>query len=99
MAATQSPYIQAEEFLADLHFHQTIIIPACDDYGELTISYADYGICENETNAPCVTHDSSDREETPVVLFMPGMYASRYLGCFMHFIARKHGVRLLFVDR
>jgi hypothetical protein len=99
MAATQSPDIQAEAFLADLHFHQTITIRACDDYGEHTISYTDYGIHENETNAPCAAQDCNDRGETPVVLFMPGMYASRYLGCFMHFIARKHGVRLLFVDR
>lgn len=83
-AATQSPSIQAEEFLADVHFHQTITIPACGDHGELTVSYADYGVHENEA---------------PTVRFMPGMYASRYVGCFMHFFARKHGVRLLFVDR
>jgi hypothetical protein len=99
MTVTRSPSIQAEEFLADLHFHQTITIPTCDDHGELTVSYADFGIHENETNTPYMTHNSSVREETPVVLFMPGMYASRFLGCFMHFFARKHGLRLLFVDR
>ncbi|EAW09560.1 alpha/beta fold hydrolase [Aspergillus clavatus NRRL 1] len=35
----------------------------------------------------------------PTVLFMPGMFASRYLGIPMHVVAEHAGVRLLVVDR
>lgn len=101
MATTMSPSLQAEEFWADSRFHQTITLPACDNHGELTVSYADYGARENTTNASssCTANNGSNREEIPVVLFMPGMYASRFLGGVMHFFARTHGVRLLFFDR
>ncbi|RHZ62993.1 hypothetical protein CDV55_102910 [Aspergillus turcosus] len=35
----------------------------------------------------------------PALLFIPGMFASRYLGIPMHVIAERAGVRLLVVDR
>lgn len=35
----------------------------------------------------------------PTLLFMPGMFASRYLGIPLHVIAERAGVRLLVVDR
>lgn len=35
----------------------------------------------------------------PALLFLPGMFASRYLGIPMHVIAERAGVRLLVVDR
>ncbi|KAL4757864.1 alpha/beta fold hydrolase [Aspergillus foveolatus] len=35
----------------------------------------------------------------PVVLYLPGMFASRYLGIPMHVMAERAGVRLLVVDR
>ncbi|KAL4886513.1 Alpha/Beta hydrolase protein [Aspergillus karnatakaensis] len=35
----------------------------------------------------------------PVLLYLPGMFASRYLGIPMHLIAERAGVRLLVVDR
>jgi pimeloyl-ACP methyl ester carboxylesterase len=35
----------------------------------------------------------------PVLLFLPGMFASRYLSIPMHVIAERAGVRLLVVDR
>lgn len=33
------------------------------------------------------------------ILFMPGMFASRYLAVWMHTIAESLGVRMLVVDR
>ncbi|KAJ6109847.1 hypothetical protein N7486_002082 [Penicillium sp. IBT 16267x] len=38
-------------------------------------------------------------ETGPVLLFMPGMFSSRYLGIPLHVIAERAGVRLLIVDR
>lgn len=38
-------------------------------------------------------------ETGPVLLFMPGMFASRYPGVLLHVIAERAGVRLLVVDR
>ncbi|RHZ51810.1 alpha/beta fold hydrolase, partial [Aspergillus thermomutatus] len=35
----------------------------------------------------------------PALLFLPGMFASRYLGIPMHVMAERAGVRLLVVDR
>ncbi|GES62413.1 hypothetical protein ATEIFO6365_0005039000 [Aspergillus terreus] len=38
-------------------------------------------------------------ETGPALLFMPGMFASRYLGIPLHVLAERAGVRLLVVDR
>lgn len=35
----------------------------------------------------------------PTILFLPGMFASRYAGILLHVIARRAGVRLLVIDR
>lgn len=35
----------------------------------------------------------------PALLFLPGMFASRYLGILRHAIAERAGVRLLVIDR
>ncbi|KAL2821407.1 Alpha/Beta hydrolase protein [Aspergillus cavernicola] len=35
----------------------------------------------------------------PALLFLPGMFASRYLGTPMHILAERAGVRLLVIDR
>jgi len=38
-------------------------------------------------------------ETGPALLFMTGMFASRYLGVLLHMIAERAGVRMLVVDR
>ncbi|KAF7715270.1 Uncharacterized protein PECH_002109 [Penicillium ucsense] len=38
-------------------------------------------------------------ENGPVILFLPGMFASRYAGILLHGIAEKAGIRLLVIDR
>ncbi|KAJ5488759.1 hypothetical protein N7539_003649 [Penicillium diatomitis] len=38
-------------------------------------------------------------ENGPVILFLPGMFASRYAGILLHAIAEKAGIRLLVIDR
>lgn len=56
-------------------FSLITLLPTYDDHGDLTVSYADYGIHKSEANTPYVTHDDTGRDEIPVVLFMLSMYA------------------------
>ncbi|KAL4971639.1 alpha/beta-hydrolase [Aspergillus desertorum] len=52
------------------------------------------------TNGPLVVTFSDIGCATgPVVLYLPGMFASRYHGIPMHVVAERAGVRLLVVDR
>lgn len=76
---------RALEYISNPRFHQRYVLPANADHGDLVFSYADIG-----------------REASPglpTVLFMPGMFASRYLGVYLHVMADKLGVRLIVVDR
>lgn len=81
---------RAAEYLAQDRFHQRFALPATADHGDLQVSYADVGRAPEQTDGS--THH-------PTVLFIPGMFASRYLSVMMHAIAEKLGVRVLIVDR
>lgn len=80
---------RAAEYLAQDQFHRRFVLPATADHGELQVSYADVGRIPDSDNS---THH-------PTVLFIPGMFASRYLSVWMHAIAERLGVRVLIVDR
>lgn len=81
---------EAIQYVSSPRFHHTFTLPASSEHSDdLTVSYADLG------RVP----DPDGTESIPTVLFMPGMYASRYLGVAMHVIAEKLGVRVLVVDR
>jgi len=85
----------ATEYLAQDRFHQRFILPATANHGELQVSYADVG-----RRFP--KDDDDDNDDDPItntILFIPGMFASRYLSVWMHAIAEKVGVRVLIVDR
>ncbi|RLM00574.1 hypothetical protein CFD26_108442 [Aspergillus turcosus] len=58
------------------------------EHGKLRVTYADVGI-----------HPGTDGHPVPTVLFIPGMFATRYVGILMHAIAVKLGVRVLLIDR
>lgn len=81
---------RAAEYVAQDRFHRRFVLPATADHGELQVSYADVG----RTPEP-----SDNGTRHPAVLFIPGMFASRYLSVSMHAIAEKLGVRVLIVDR
>ncbi|ROV92131.1 hypothetical protein VSDG_07509 [Cytospora chrysosperma] len=86
-----SPSSRAAQHLAHDRFHRRFALPATADHGELQVSYADVG-CTPE-------HPGHASQECPTILFIPGMFASRYLSVSMHTIAEKLGVRVLMVDR
>ena len=87
-----SPSSRAAEYIAQDRFHRRFILPATADHGELQVSYADVGRSTPKQGDVDGTH-------YPTILFIPGMFASRYLSVFMHAIAEKLGVRVLIVDR
>ncbi|KAJ2890592.1 hypothetical protein MKZ38_001647 [Zalerion maritima] len=84
----------AREYIANPNFHQTFTLPSTAEHGELTVSYADIG---RVSSSPSET--DVNRNNISAILFMQGMFASRYVGTFMHAIAEKLGVRVLTVDR
>lgn len=84
------PPSRAAEYLAQDRFHQRFVLPATSDHGELQVSYADVGRTPKQDD---------DGTYHPTVLFIPGMFASRYLSVWMHAIAEKLGVRVVIVDR
>jgi hypothetical protein len=84
-----SPSSRAAEYIAQDRFHRRFILPATADHGELQVSYADVG----------TPKQGEDGTHYPTILFIPGMFASRYQSVFMHAIAEKLGVRVLVVDR
>jgi len=89
-SASDSPSSRAAEYIAQDRFHRRFILPATADHVELQVSYADVG------RAP---KQDGDDTHHPTILFIPGMFASRYLAVGMHAIAEKLGVRVLVVDR
>lgn len=89
-STSDSPSSRAAEYLAQDRFHRRFVLPAAADHSELQVSYADVGRTPRQGDHG--TH-------CPTVLFIPGMFASRYLSVWMHAIAEKLGVRVLIVDR
>jgi hypothetical protein len=81
---------RAADYIAHDRFHRRFVLPATADHGELQVSYADVGRLPKQD-------DRGTRH--PTVLFIPGMFGTRYLGAWMHTIAEKLGVRVLMVDR
>lgn len=88
-STSNSAHSRAAEYLAQDRFHRRFVLPATADHRELQVSYADVGR----------TPDNGNSTNHPTVLFIPGMFASRYLSVWMHAIAERLGVRVLIVDR
>ena len=83
-----SPRSQALCYVSNRRFHQRFTLPATTDHDSLTVTYADVGRAIDTPG-----------QQSPTILFMPGMFATRYLGVLIHPIAEKLGVRILVVDR
>lgn len=82
----------AEAYVAEERFHKKFVIPPSDGHDGLTVSYSDVGcVPDSESGA-----GSAD---TPVILFFPGVFATRYIGVTLHRPALALGVRILAVDR
>lgn len=89
-AGEAPPSTRAAQYLAQDQFHRRFVLPATADHGELQVSYADVGR---------VPKPGEDGTHHPTILFIPGLFASRFLGVWMHAVAEKLGVRVLIVDR
>ncbi|KAF7554440.1 hypothetical protein G7Z17_g2907 [Cylindrodendrum hubeiense] len=89
-ADPEPPAAGAAQYISDARFHRIFTLPATADHDALTVSFADVG------RAP---EPSAAAPNPPTILFIPGMFSSRYLAIAMHAIAQKLGVRVLVVDR
>lgn len=87
-SSLKSPSSQALEYISQACFHRRFILPATAEHEELTVTYADVGISPE-----------TKRDNVPTIIFIPGMFATRYLGVLIHQIAAKNGVRVLVIDR
>ncbi|KAM0263179.1 hypothetical protein ACHAQJ_001334 [Trichoderma viride] len=79
---TASAHDQALSYISNPRFHQKLVLPATADSPAVTVSYADVGF---NPEAPTASRS------TPTVLFMPGMFGSRYNGAVLDPVARKFG--------
>ena len=86
-AGSSSP---AAAYLSHPRFNQTHTFPASPTHPELQISYADVG----RQPSP-----STSSDDIPTVLFIPGMFATRFSAVWLHPIAERSGVRVVVVDR
>lgn len=80
----------AEAWVAQEYFHRKFQLPATADHGDLTFSYADAGL------TPDIQQEGA---QVPVILFHPGLFASRYIAVSLHYLAKHFGVRIIVVDR
>lgn len=78
------PQMNAAEFVDRPRFHQRLTLPATDDHGELTVSYAIAG-CQDAS--------------APTVLFIGGMFGGRYTAVMCDYIGEKMGIRIVATDR
>lgn len=76
--------------------HRELTIPATATHEALTVSYADVG---RPPAGPPAPGGGPGTDDGPTVLFVPGMFASRYIGVYLHAVAEELGVRVLVVDR
>ena len=76
--------LASTEYLDQPRFHRRLTLPATNDHGELTVTYA-------------VAGAQSDTAHT--VLFIGGMMGGRYLATLGDFVAEKLGLRLVVTDR
>jgi hypothetical protein len=90
----QSPNTEPSQSLAatilnNERCHQRFTLPATANHESLEVSYAEFGCDPGE-----------DPSTTPTILFIPGMFSSRYTAIYpMHAMGQKLGVRVLAIDR
>ncbi|KAM3464806.1 hypothetical protein NHJ6243_002129 [Beauveria neobassiana] len=81
---------EAAAYISQASFHKKFTMPATASHDEMTFSYSDVGVSpEEQTGAT----------QVPVVLFHPGLFASRYVGVSLHALAKHLGIRVITVDR
>ncbi|OAQ99892.1 hypothetical protein LLEC1_02381 [Akanthomyces lecanii] len=93
MAAQDPPAsarAEAAAYISRDSFHKKFTVPATASHGALAFSYSDVGVSPEE---------QTGTTQAPVVVFHPGLFASRYVGVNLHALAKHLGIRVLTVDR
>lgn len=88
MAAAEACYPSPQEYLQQPGFLQKFTLPASGHRDALEIAYSDLG-----------AQPTPGQEAPPVLLFMPGLFASRLQGTMLGVVGKKLGVRIITVDR
>jgi len=83
--SSKSAKIQAIEIIAPRKFHRLFVVPATESHGPLRVSYSIAGVEEGE--------------DVETIMFCGGMFGTRWQAIFMDWLALKHRVRVLFIDR
>ncbi len=80
-----TPEEQAILLVAPRKFHQIFTLPATDKHGQMKVTYA---IAGPELG-----------EDAPTVFFCGAMFGTRWEAIEVDWLAKKEGVRVLFIDR
>ncbi|KAL7807899.1 alpha/beta-hydrolase [Trichoderma aethiopicum] len=80
----------ALEYISDPRFTQKFSLPDGENQDTITVSFADVGFKPEDPTAS---------RSTPTVLFIPGMFGSRYISAVLDRVAHRYGVRVLVIDR
>ncbi|KAL7811399.1 alpha/beta-hydrolase [Trichoderma gracile] len=89
-SVTASVRDQALNYISDARFNQKFSLSNDENQEAITVSFADVGF---KPESP------TDSRSTPTVLFIPGMFGSRYISAVLDPVARRYGVRVLVIDR
>ena len=80
----------AKEILSQPRYNRTFKLPKTASHDELTFSYLDMG------KTPATDDESA---HVPTILFMPGMFSTRFAYLTAYRVAEKYGVRVICPDR
>lgn len=82
---TISPEEEAINLIAPRKLHQIFTLPATDEHPIVKVTYAIAG--------PDIG------EDVPTILFIGGMFGTRYMAMWYNIFAEKQRVRMIFIDR
>jgi hypothetical protein len=74
----------AIKIASPLKFHRLFTLPATNDHGPLKVSYSIAG---------------PEDGDVPTILFIGGMFCTRWLNIVHEHLAQQEGVRILSIDR
>lgn len=83
-SVNRNPQDQAIEFACAKRFHQSFRLPGTGKYGSIRVTYAVGGALE---------------PTSPVLLWIGGMNGTRYQALDLDHLAKKAGLRVVFIDR
>ncbi|KAG9241751.1 hypothetical protein BJ878DRAFT_584236 [Calycina marina] len=83
--ALSKPEVEANALIAPRKFHPIFVTPVTESRGALRITFAIAG--------------AEEGEDVETIMFYGGMFGVRWQALWQDYLATKHGVRVLFIDR